>query len=317
MKRKLKVVFMSGTETGCDYIKDLNKLGYIELALVVTGMDRPVGRGQKVKKPPVAKYCNEDNVKVFQTGSINSENSIDKLRSINADLAIIVDFGQILSREVFDIFPVGSFNMHYSILPDLRGPEPIRWALLRGYKETGVSLIKIDEKIDTGKIAGIKAVRIEEDDDYESLKTKLTEQGKELLGKFLLELHEGNRPVFSPQTEHSDIIYAKKLGEELRRINWSLNSEEIINQIKALGTDPGCYAIYKKRNLRVKIVMAKESKVYNNIPGSVAEVTKDDFTISARSSGVKILKVQPAGKRIMKTKEFLAGNPVKIGDIFG
>lgn len=316
MKKKLKVVLMSGSETGYRYIEVLKNLEYANLVLVVTGTDKPCGRGLNIARAPVARYCDTNRLKVFQPEKINSRDSITELRRTAADLAVVIDYGQILSQEVLDIFPSGSFNLHYSILPDLRGPEPVRWVLLKGYKETGVTLMKMDEKIDTGGIISIKTVNIEELDNYKSLKEKLTCHGIKLLSKFLLDLYNGNKIKLQPQKECADITHAKKLGKELCKMNWKLSAREIVNHIKALSPDPGCYTVYKKKNMRVKIIMARETELGGGIHGNVVDVTSEDFTISSKTGGVRVLKIQPSGKRIMEAKNFLTGNPVEIGDEF-
>ncbi len=313
MIKKLDILLASGTEIGCRFVKILNNLKFVNLVLVVTGVDKHKGRGRKVKRAHVAHYCDINNIKVFQSENINSRESIAKLKEIKADIAVVVDFGQIFSKETLNIFPLGSFNLHYSILPDLRGSEPVRCALLNGYKQTGVTLMKMDEKIDTGQIISTKAVRIEDQDNYGVLKEKLTTLSIELLVKFLTDLYNGNQIKLKSQEENGDgsnILFAGKIDKEFCKVNWKLSSKEIVNRIRALSPVPGCWTIYRKKGMRVKIIMATE--VTGDVSGKVVNVTNEDFTIG----GVKVLKIQPAGRRIMTVREFLAGNPVEVGDEF-
>ncbi len=304
MIKKLDILLASGTEIGCRFVKILNNLKFVNLVLVVTGVDKHKGRGRKIKRAHVAQYCDINNIKVFQSENINSKESIAKLKEIKADMAVVVDFGQIFSKETLNIFSLGSFNLHYSILPDLRGPEPVRCALLNGYKETGVTLMKMDEKIDTGQIVSTGTVRIEEQDNYGTLKEKLTLEGVKLLIEFLTDLYNGNQIKLKSQEENVGCSW--KIDKEFCRINWKLSAKEIVNRIRALSPVPGCWTIYSKKCVRVKIIMATE--VTGDVGGKVVNVTNEDFTIG----GVKVLEIQPAGKKIMTAKEFLAGNPVEV-----
>jgi methionyl-tRNA formyltransferase len=316
MKNKIHVVLMSGTDIGCRFADALKNNGNVNLSLVVTGCDKPCGRGRKLKRAEVARYCDSDDINVYQPENINSEEARDRLKKTNADMAIVVDYGQILSKSILGLFPMGAYNFHYSVLPDLRGPEPIRWALIKGYVDTGVTLIKMDEYIDTGAIADIRTVRISVNDNYESLREKLTDEALRQLRKLILSLSKGESITLITQQMNKDLMYARKFDKEACRIDWNESSDNIVNKIKAFSPRPGCYSLNKKNNTVFKFIMAENIKDFHGKPGFVEEIGKDCFIVAAKEGGIKIIKIQPAGKRIMDVKEYFAGNVIEKGDIF-
>jgi methionyl-tRNA formyltransferase len=314
MNKRLKIILMSSTDTGCRYAEIINSTEYADLVMVVTGPDRSVGRGRRMRRAKVAQFCDIKSLEVFQTKNINSPDSIEKLKEAKADLAVVVDFGQILSSEVLKIFLGRCLNIHYSLLPDLRGPDPVRCALLKGYRQTGVTLMKMNEKVDAGEMIEKEVVSVEDRDDYPGLKSKLTDKGVGLLEKFLKNLYYGEKIKYIPQESVKGVSYAPKISKEFCRIDWKLSATEVVNRIRALSPSPGCYMVFPDRGIKIKVVTARAEDVHAGEPGEVIRVDKDSLTVSCGSKGVKILKLQPEGKRIMETREFLAGNPVKEGD---
>ncbi len=341
---QLKIILMTSTDTGCDYIKYFKQLNFVKLSLIVTNPDRPRGRGHRKfpVKAKVAEFCDQKKICVFQPESVNSFLSIKVLKEISADIIIVVDFGQILSSEVLNIPRLGSFNIHYSLLPDLRGPEPVRWALLKGYTETGVTLIKMNEEIDKGEIVLKKETTIIEEYNYGILKENLTNEGVDLVKKFLETIYTGKNIKYVPQGDVSGFDYASKIDKKICLIDWNLSADEIIARIRAMSPEPGCWTSFKDSKMKLKIIQARKTNISfcdswsghcgarkkttnkrrflaEQIAGIVVEVTKKSFTISAFGSGpsanggIEILKIQKEGKKIMDVAQFLAGNPVKEG----
>jgi methionyl-tRNA formyltransferase len=208
---------------------------------------------------------------------------------------------------------MGVFNIHYSILPDLRGPDPVRWALLKGYEETGVTLMKIDEKIDTGAMIDIKKINIDRSDNYETLKEKLTDEGLKLIDKLMNDISAGNEIRLEQQQTKDSISYASKLDKNYCKFDWARSPGEIINRIRAFSPYPGCKITYEKKNLVIKLVEAEPGLVAGGEAGTLAEIDKNSFTLYVNNGSIKILKLQPTGKRIMTAGEFMAGNPLEQG----
>ncbi|MFW6129538.1 MAG: methionyl-tRNA formyltransferase [Atribacterota bacterium] len=316
MSKKISLVFMTSTLYGWEIVKKLNKLEFINLNLVITAKDKPYGRRRKIKESPIKRLCREISIRCYQTDDVNSQESLRSMRATASQVLIVVDFGQILSGEVLKLFPEGCFNIHYSILPDLRGPAPVRWALLKGYKKTGVSIIRMAEKVDKGDIIISSEVDIEHKDNYFTLKQKLTNKAIKLAKDVIKRIYKGEEIKYLPQKEMGEPSYAPKIEKRMTKIIWKKEAQDILNQIRAFSPEPGSYTIWKKNNRRVKIYKAEKTSQVADEFGIVNQVNKNYFSISCGRESLKILEIQPAGKRKMDVKEFLAGNNIEPGDEF-
>ncbi|MEA3506654.1 MAG: methionyl-tRNA formyltransferase, partial [Elusimicrobiota bacterium] len=212
---KINVVLMSGSDTGCAYAQFLSKKPQVELVKVITGPDSVRGRGKKTKRAVVANFCDSARLDVCQPEDVNSPESLKIIKEAGARMALVVDYGQILSGELLDAFPLGAFNIHYSLLPDLRGASPVRGALMKGYRRTGVTLMEMNEKIDKGGIIMQKEVDINPDDNHAALKDKLTKEGIALLDNFLDDILSGKKINAVPQQEDENSSYISKIDKSL------------------------------------------------------------------------------------------------------
>ncbi|MGM0440799.1 MAG: methionyl-tRNA formyltransferase [Elusimicrobiota bacterium] len=316
MSEKVDLIFISGTQTGCRYIETIKNHSRANLALTVTGPDKYRGRGRKLKSSRVALYCKKQDLDVYKPENISSEDSVKTLRKVNPDIGLVIDYGQLLSSEILQIFKKGAYNIHYSLLPNLRGASPVRYALLKGYKETGVTLMKMNERLDEGEIVFRKKVQIKENDNHKTLKKKLDSAGKELVEKLLDIIADGKIPSSTPQKEFGKGSYAPKINKDICKIDWTSDAQKIVNQIKALNPAPGCHTFGGGDSERLKLAKAKAVDTDRGEPGEIIEVTKKYFVVAAGTGGVKILKLQPAGKRVMDTASYLAGHDVKEGEKF-
>ncbi len=311
---KLKVILMSGSKTGCSYADFFSKKGGINLAKVITGPDSARGRGRKEKRAVVADFCDRTRLDLYQPDNINVEETVKIIKDCGARMAVVVDYGQILSGRILERFPLGAFNIHYSLLPDLRGAAPVRGALLRGYKKTGVTLMKMNEKIDKGGIISQKKINIKPDDNYKVLKERLTRAGILLLDKFLDKLLQERDIKIVPQPEDSRGSYISKIDKSLSPVDWSLTAEEILNRIKAMAPNPGCFSYFKSNKRRIKLLNGEIQDSLTGEPGEIVEVTKKFFVVACNDKAVKITEIQPAGKRAMPVASYLAGNDINKGD---
>ncbi len=314
----IKTVLMSGTRTGCSYAESMKSSPFSDLVLAVTGPDRHAGRGRKRKTPELACFCESSRLEVFQTDDVNSPESVKKIKSFEASAALVVDFGQILSEETLSIFPAGCFNIHYSLLPDLRGASPVRYSLLRGDKETGITVIKMNKEIDAGEIVFKKPIAIGPGENYGSLKEKMTEEGVKLTEKIFQYLSEEKELPLLPQ-DRSGVTRAPKIDKKFCRLDFSRPAQDIVNRVRALSPVPGCWAVLEKKGLRIKILEARVSETpckddYG--PGWVIESGKKTFKVRAGRGSIEILRLQSSGGRVMDSSSFLAGNRIEPGDVF-
>ncbi len=310
----VRTVIVSGSRTGCRYAELLESMDEVELLLGVTWPDRPRGRGRKVLRGYLASYCDRSGLTAFQTEDINSPESVEAIKKTSPHAGFVVDFGQILSEEVLGLFPMGCYNIHYSLLPDLRGAAPVRWALFKGYSRTGVTLIRMNEGVDAGDIISSLEEPVLDTDNYASLKERLTLRGVELTGDFFRRAASGENIPVSPQGERG-VSRAPKIKGRMR-IDWSDPAVRITGLIRGMSPSPGCWSTFTAKELNIKIISAAVSAGPFGLPGRVFRVCRDYFDVSASDGCVRILSLQPSGKRIMSAAEFMAGNPVREGDIF-
>jgi len=281
-----------------------------EISLVITQKDKPKGRGKKVLPTPVKERALELGLEVYQPNSVNSQECIERLRKINPDCIVVVAFGQILKREVLSIPKYGCINVHASLLPKYRGAAPINWAIINGEEKTGITIMKMDEGLDTGDILKAKEIVIEEDDDSSTLSHKLAKLGSQLIVESLEDISKGNITIV-PQN-HELSTYAPILSKEMGRINWNSNGENIINLIRGLKPWPLAYTFYKGEN--VKIHKARKVQKFSTSPnGTVVKVSADGIFVNCNDSCIVIEQLQFPGKKKLYVSEYLRGNEFEEG----
>lgn len=312
--RPVKTLVMSGSRTGCRYAGLIKDLDTAVLTLAVTGLDKPCGRGRKIRKAHLADFCERSDIDAVQTCNINSDESVRLIKEAGADLAFVVDFGQILSPEVLSLFPMGCYNIHYSLLPKLRGAAPVRWALIRGYEKTGVTLMRMSEKVDAGGMIFSEEVPVYSTDDHDILKSRLTDSGLELTRKFFRMISSGDIPEARPQPDSEATSAPKISGSPF--IDWSRPSVDIFNLIRGMAPSPGTFTRLEKKNQKLKVLQAFPSDIESLSPGLVSLADKKSLYVSTGTESLRITMVQPAGKRPMSISSFLSGNPLKRGDKF-
>ncbi len=296
----MKIVFFGTPDFA---IPALNKIleSKHSLEAVVTAPDKERGRGRKVQFTPVKKFALEHNIKVLQPTKFKDEDFIETLRNINADLFVVVAF-RILPKEVFTIPPEGSFNLHASLLPKYRGAAPIQWALINGETETGVTTFFLKEKVDTGNIILQRKVKIAEDDNFGTLHDKLAEVGAGLVVETIDLIESGNYRL--TEQDNSLATPAPKITKDICRIEWSKSAREIHNLIRGLSPYPA--AFFEHGGKTYKIFASEVVEQPGLEPGEI-HTTKKELFIGTGEQTLKILEIQPEGRKRMKTDEFLRG----------
>jgi len=281
------------------------------ISLVITQKDKQRGRGKKVLPSPVKEKALELGLGVYQPDSVNMNESVEKLKDLNPDVIVVVAFGQILKKQVLNIPKYGCLNVHASILPKYRGAAPINWAIINGEKETGVSIMEMDEGLDTGDILKIERIPIEEDDDSISIHHKLSHLGGKLIVEVLDDIEKGHVNRI-PQDDRLS-SYAPMLTKKTGRIDWNNNGDNIINLVRGLKPWPSAYFEYNGEN--VKIHRAKKAERFSDKEnGKVVKVTDEGIFVNCQDSSIVIEELQFPGKNKMKVSEYLRGNkfPVNI-----
>lgn len=308
-----KIVFMGTPTFAAEILRELIKEFNVEA--VFTQTDKPSGRGKKLTFSKVKEVALEENIELLQPLKLrNDEATLTRLKDINPDLIVVVAYGQILSKEVLELPRLGCINLHASILPKYRGASPIQSVILNGESKTGNTVMQMDEGLDTGDIISQSEIEIGKDTTYGELHDMLMDDGKLLLIKTIKELFENN--VQKIKQDDSLASYSGKIEKKDEILDFNKNAIELHNQVRALNPHPLAYTYLNGSVL--KIVSTEVVPNGNNSPyGTVFEIGKDYFLVSTKDSSLKVKSVQPQGKKVMTSKDFLNGKKLKVNDVLG
>lgn len=298
-----KIIFWGTPEFSLPSLEALVKLDLVKA--VVTQIDKPAGRGQKLNISAIKQFALEHDIFVLQSDSLD-EAFVNELKQFLPATFVIVAYGKIIPQEILDLSELPVLNIHPSKLPVLRGPSPIQTALLEGFETTAVSLMQLDAKMDHGPILGQIEVKITLEDDYISLSNKLSEIGGQLLFKNISLYLNGQLQALAQDDAQATIC--RLIKKEAGLINWQDPAQKILNQIRAYISWPKSSATLKE--LEFKIEKASLSTLKLN-PGEV-KIEKDKLFIGSQTVALEILQLQPANKKSMSAAEFIRGYQNKI-----
>ena len=311
----VKIIFFGTSQFAVHILKIIAKK--CSIAAVVTQLDRKKGRNLKLSPPPAKIEAERLGVAVFQPADVNSMQFAAKMKELNADAFVVVSFGTMLGKGLLDMPKIGSLNIHPSLLPKYRGAAPIHRAILNGEKKTGVTIIKMNEKLDAGDIILQKESEINETDTSETLSGKLAAMGAELLIESM-QLIEKGKAKFIKQ-DGDNVTFAPKLKKEDGIIRWDSPASSILNKIRAMVPWPGTYSRLDGRTLRIisaEIVKNGDSGRFS--PGEViAADEKAGLIVKAKDSAILITRLQIEGKKEMPAELFLRGHKVRAGAKLG
>ena len=296
----MKIVFMGTPDFSIPSLKILLENKHNILS-VVTTPDKERGRGQKITFTSVKQFAIENNIPVLQPVKLRDENFIKELNNLNPDLFVVVAF-RILPKEVFDIPKFGSFNLHGSYLPKYRGAAPIQWALINGDTETGLTTFKLAEKVDTGNIYLQEKIKINPDDNFETLHDRMSVLGSDLVRKTVQLIESGNFELH--QQDNLLASPAPKITKEICLIDFHKSAEEIHNLVRGLSPHPA--AFFNFNNKVIKIYKTEIVKNANLKPFKFHQ-TKTELIVGCGKDALKILEIQQEGKKRMGIEEFLRG----------
>jgi methionyl-tRNA formyltransferase len=283
-----------------------------EVVAVYTQPDRPAGRGRGFKASPVKQKALEHNIPVYQPESLKDENAQQQLKALNADLMVVTAYGLLLPIAVLEIPRLGCINIHASLLPRWRGAAPIQRAILAGDKKTGITIMQMDEGLDTGDILAAVECEIADNETGSSLHDKLMKLGGEILMSVL--------PAIAQQTQdrtrqnENDACYASKLSKAEAKINWLQAAEEIQRAIRAYNAWPVAYCSYERSNkiLNLRLwqaeVIMQNSTAADAVPGQVIAESSKGIDVATGDGVLRITQLQPEGKRKMSVADFLNAN---------
>lgn len=317
-KADLRIVYMGTPDFAVTPLKKLVDYGY-NVVGVVTNPDKPAGRGQKIKKSPVKIFARKNNISILQPEKFKSEKFLHELKELKADLQIVVAF-KMLPEIVWAMPPKGTFNLHASLLPNYRGAAPINWAIINGEQKTGVTTFFLEKEIDTGNIILQEDVPVYENDTAGDLHDRLMETGADLVIKTVNVILSGNYQLINQKEITSDkqnIKPAPKIFKNDCKINWNETVDNIYNFIRGLSPYPAAWTEIKDKNnetIQIKIYQSlKENTNHNFLPGQIISDSKSYLKVACKKGMINILELQQAGKKKLKTEDFLRGF-TKIND---
>lgn len=303
----MRTVFMGTPDFAVEILRGILKTKKHEVVGVVTQPDKPQGRKGVLTPSPVKVFALEQGLKVYQPQKVKADDFVEILKELSPEVMVVAAYGQILSEVILNLPKYGCINVHGSLLPKYRGAAPVQYAILNGDKETGVTIMQMDKGMDTGAMLSKAVVPIGEDMTTGELMDKLAQAGSAALVEMLDKL-SNNEAVAEPQKEE-EATYTHLIKREMEVLDWQETAAQIHNKIRALNPTPGAYAILPNgKHLKIwksKIVEG------NGVPGKILKVEKDGFVVACGAGALKILQVQPEGKKTMGAKDFLNGGMVK------
>ncbi len=309
---KLKIVYMGTPDFSVPPLENLIK--EYNVISVVTQPDKMVGRKREIKYSKVKEFALKNNIKVLQPEKIRYD--YDEIIKLNPDIIITCAYGQIIPKELLQFPKYGCINIHASLLPKLRGGAPIHKAIINGYSETGVTIMYMDEKMDSGDIIYQEKIKIEDNDNVGTLFDKLSILGSKMIMKILPEIINGN--VNRIKQDESKVTYAYNITKEEEKIDFNKTTLEVYNQIRGLNPWPVGYATIDKKNVKIY-----ESKIGSSnkkaVVGEIINVYNDSIGVKTIDGEILITALQFEGKKRVSTKDYLNGLQDKstiIGKIF-
>lgn len=311
----MRIVFMGTPDFAVGSLKALSECGKYEIVGVVTQPDRPKGRGNKVIMTPVKEYALSKGYEVYQPLRVKTPEFVELLRGLQPDLIVVTAFGQLLSQEILSMPKYGCINVHASLLPKYRGAAPIQYAIIKGEKESGVTIMQMDIGMDTGDMLEKVSVPIGEDTTMGELHDELCAAGSALLLETIEKIVDGT--VVAEKQDDASATYATLLDRSMERIDWSKPATEVHNLIRGFNPAPSTFTkLPNGKNL--KIWGSKTTSMESDAAlGTVVQVGKHSFFVACGTGVLEITEVQPESKKRMPAQVFINGRGVQEGDILG
>ena len=309
----MKVIFMGTPDFSVGTLAALVEAGH-EVVLAVTQPDKPKGRGKEMQYTPVKEYALEKGIPVYQPEKVRRPECIEELKKYQADVCVVIAFGQILPKEILEMTPYGCINVHASLLPKYRGAAPIQWAIINGENVSGVTTMQMDEGLDTGDMLEKVEVPLGEKITGGELHDLLAEAGAKLCVQTLEKLEKGE---LKPEKQgETPTAYARMSDKKLGNIDWTRPAVEIERLIRGLNPWPSAYTTWNEKTMKIwDADVVDEEKTAE--PGTIIEVTKQTFSVQTGEGALRINELQIPGKKKMSADAFLRGYQVKTGEKLG
>ena len=312
MRGNMRIIFAGTPAFSAVSLNSLVEAGY-HIPLVITQPDRRAGRGMSVLPSEVKKAATAFGIETYQPLNLKSTEILEKVRRVNADVMIVVAFGQIVPLSILKIFRFGGINVHASLLPRWRGAAPIQRAIMAGDEETGGCIMQMAEGLDTGPVFQERRIPIDATDTAGTLNNKLALLGAEALIQSLSVLNEDYAPTAQ---DDAFSTYAHKISREDAHIDWSADASGINLLVRAMDPTPGAYTFFGDIRVKIWKTTVWRSGCTQAEPGTVIEFERDGFVVACGQGALKIVVVQKAGGKKSSALEYLGSSHMKVGDAF-
>ena len=311
----MRIIFMGTPDFSVGTLEALVEAGH-DVCLAVTQPDKPKGRGKEMQFTPVKEAAVKHGILVYQPKRVRDPECVEELRKYNADVMVVVAFGQILPKEILEMTPYGCINVHASLLPKYRGAAPIQWAIIEGESVTGVTTMQMDEGLDTGDMISKIIVPLAADETGGSLFDKLAEAGAKLLIATLPHIFDGTA-VYEKQPEESPTPYAGMITKQMGLMDFSKSAAELERLVRGLNPWPSAFTFYNGKTLKVWESFVAESDDLNQAePGTVVKADKKGIYVACGEGVLVLSQVQLEGKKRMDADAFLRGCRIEAGNRF-
>lgn len=308
----MRIIFMGTPDFSVGTLQALIQAGH-QIVLAVTQPDKPKGRGKTIQYPPVKEAALAHGIEVFQPRRVREAECIARLKAYQADIIVVVAFGQILPKEILEMPKYGCINVHASLLPKYRGAAPIQWAVINGEEVTGVTTMRMDEGLDTGDMILKEEVRLKAEETGGSLFECLAEVGARLCVRTLEAIEEGTA-TYTPQ-EEAEATHTALIKKQLGEIDWNRPARELECLVRGLNPWPSAYTFLEGKTLKIwkAAVHGGEEEHLSELPGTIVKAAKDTILVQTGEGMLELLEVQLQGKKRMETGAFLRGFALKEG----
>jgi methionyl-tRNA formyltransferase len=308
----VRTIFFGSPEFAVPCLEALHDIS--EIAAVISQPDRPAGRGLAMRPPAVKSRAVELGLDVWQPTKVRTAEFAQKVRGLEADVAVVVAYGRILPKSVLDAPRLGCVNVHASLLPRWRGAAPIQWSIVHGDPTTGVTLMQMDEGMDTGPILAADATPIQREDDAASLGERLSNMGAELLRRELPRYVAGE---LTPKPQDDTLAtMAPLLQKSDGLIDWDQSAAAVHNQIRGMNPWPGAYTVLGERRIKVHRAVPSTLDPEGASPGEITALDSEGILVACAHGTLEIQELQESGRRRVDARAFISGRGVAVGDRF-
>lgn len=310
--KRYRIIFMGTPDFAVPALQALIN-GPDDIITVICQPDKQSGRGRKLTSPPTKILAMEQNIPVLQPTSIRTEAFLEQIKALEPDLIIVAAYGKILPGSLLHLPPLGTINVHGSLLPKYRGAAPIQWAVIKGETETGVTIMQMDEGTDTGDILLPVSIPIHEDDTAGSVFNKLAVLGGKVLTEAIQLLKEGRLPPI--KQDDSQVTLAPLLSKEMGHIDWTKDARTLHSLIRGLDPWPSAYGFLQEKRFRFFKPQVVAGNV-SELPGTLCKADKEGLLVATGKDYLLIREIQPEGKKRMDVQSCLCGFAMPAGEKF-